>query len=98
MQKTMTYLPCPNPSHEGEMLNLVCIGCHESGLICSLCREDHRNHMVVPLKILVHNLTNKVTQDPSDEEYGVRMQELENLKHALLYRLKITVEELAGKF
>ena len=54
--------------------------------------------MIVPLKILIHNLTNKVTQDPSDEEYGERMQELENMKYSLLYRLRVTVEDLAAQF
>jgi hypothetical protein len=96
--QSLSYLRCRVPFHEGETLNLVCIGCQEPGLICSLCREDHREHKVVPLKILISNLTNKVAQDPSDEQYGVKMQELENLKQSLLYRLRVCVEDLAAKF
>lgn len=38
-QSRIQYLSCGVKSHEGEMLNLVCVGCQEGGLICSLCRE-----------------------------------------------------------
>ncbi len=67
------YLQCQVKSHEGESLNLVCIGCKEAGLICSLCSESHRNHRIIPLKILIHNIKNKLAEAPEDEEYCSNM-------------------------
>lgn len=95
----MSYLPCARPDHDGEVLNLICIekSCPSKGLVCSLCREEHVNHRVRPLKVLLANLRTEMNEKVEDE-YCNRLEELEELKNGLLYGLKTSVDRLAAAF
>lgn len=53
---------------------------------------------MLPLKILLHNLTNQLQQPPQDEHYCEHMQMLENIKNSTLLQLKCSVENLARIF
>jgi hypothetical protein len=44
--------------HTGESLSLVCIEpkCIENSVICGICyNEEHKNHKIKPLKIIINN-------------------------------------------
>lgn len=53
------YFTCTRgKDHEGEVLNYVCIkkDCDKRGLLCSICKTDHTNHLTLPLKVLLGKL------------------------------------------
>ena len=55
----LKYFHCRKAGlHDGEVLNYVCIekGCQEKGLICSVCKNDHSDHHVLPLKYFLNKL------------------------------------------
>lgn len=88
------YLTCGKELHEGESLNLVCVQqkCTNSGLICSLCREKHEGHRIIPLKVVLANLKDKMNSPLESDQYCDKLEELENVKQAMLFELKCCVE------
>ncbi len=44
--------------HVGEILNLICVEpqCIQKSVICGICYdEDHKNHKIKPLKMVINN-------------------------------------------
>ena len=72
--------------------------CASSGLICSLCREEHEGHRIIPLKVVLANLKDKMNSPLESDQYCDKLEELENLKQTMLFELKCCVEEAAEQF
>lgn len=77
----MKYFSCNRGAdHEEEVLNYVCIkkDCDKRGLLCSMCKADHTNHITIPLKVLLSQLQ-KHKEKPleSSEGFQTELSQLE---------------------
>ena len=55
----LRYFPCKKGGdHDGEVLNYICLEqkCKNKGLICSMCKLNHKDHTTMPLKMLLQGL------------------------------------------
>lgn len=93
------YIECGVQGHEGEKVNLICLGdkCQETSLICSLCAAtSHHGHPYKPLKIYLDELYRNYKGNNS--AYERDLADLDRRRDVLLLHLRACVERLAQEF
>jgi hypothetical protein len=86
------YFMCSKDrTHQNETLNYVCIKreCERRGLFCSMCKTDHINHDIIPLKMLLGELQSHTEKPLScSEGFQTELSKLERMRSEMLSSLK----------